>query len=237
MINSKDKSFSKSEIRTPIKGGDEEYRSLPKYICYKAALLRERRMLEKLLMASLAVFVVYFIQSRIEISELHEQLRKKEYILAPGVQNFVTVNPQTIPDSYINQAVSDFVSSFGNISRNTIHEQFLGLKRYMSPELQIRFDREIHKWVQQTENEDLAQIVSLAEKQINTDEKGNYLVQAQVKARLFSSGEYLGSEDQIIRMQLRLVPPDASKRWFLEITEFSWSKATEINNQPLPKGL
>lgn len=236
MINSKNKGVSAKKLQIPKEDSRQSYRNLPKYISYKAALLREKQVLIRLLIASLVLFSFYFIQSRFEISRLHEQLRKKEYILAPGVQNFVTVNPQTIPDSYVNQAVSDFISSFGNISRDTIHEQYQGLKRYMNHELRVRFDHEIRKWVAQTTDEDLAQIIKIAEKQITTDEQGHYLVRAQVKAKLFSSGEYLGSEEQVIGMKLVLVPPSASKRWFLEIQEFSWSKANEINNQPVEGG-
>ena len=230
MINSKQKGISPKKIQVQ---SDEpgEYRHLPKYICYKAALLREKRMVVRLLTGTICIFIAYFIHSRLEISQLHDRLRSKEYILAPGLTNFVTVHPNLVPDSYVSHSVNDFISTFGNVSRGTIYEQFDGLKRYMTNDLRVRFDNATRKWIGQVNKEELSQIVKVLEKHITTDEGGNYRVVASIRASLYSGSEYLGTEDQVIKMTLRLVAPEMPKRWFLEITDFSWSKGSDIENQ------
>ena len=87
MIGPIEKGFNKASIEAPPQGSYErvDLRVLPKYLCYKAALLREKMTLYYLLVAIIALFAVHYLVSRLEISHLHGQLREKEYILAPGL--------------------------------------------------------------------------------------------------------------------------------------------------------
>ncbi len=59
---------------------------LPKFICYKAALLREKLFLQTILALVTGAFIVFFVASRIEVTGLYSKLRSKEFILAPGVR-------------------------------------------------------------------------------------------------------------------------------------------------------
>ncbi|MBI2603781.1 MAG: hypothetical protein HYW48_12080 [Deltaproteobacteria bacterium] len=101
MINGKDKNIGGTKMRIPPPPSREELKFLPKYIAYKAALLREKLVLTYVIATLMVLFAVHFAVTRFEISNLYEQLRTKEYILAPGVQDFTTVSPQSVPDDYI----------------------------------------------------------------------------------------------------------------------------------------
>ena len=199
--------------------------NLPRFICYKAALLREKMTLKVILIIMSGLFCFHYGVTRFEISSLHEKMREKEYILAPGVLDFTTASPQAVPDSYINDAVNDFLSDLGNISAHNIDEQYKSLKRFMSDQLKVTFEMETTDWVEQVKREGIAQILSVNEKEIRTDNNGHYQVMATVSASFYAGRQYLGHEEQIIEMVLKLVPPERGKRWYLQIISLSWSKA------------
>ena len=178
-----------------------------------------------------ALFLVYFVVSRIEVSSLYDKLRVKEYILAPGVLDFTTATPQSVPDSYVNDAVSDFLSTLGNINASNIIEQYASLTRSMSPELKIQFEADAKDWVAQIKAEDLAQIFMIKSKEIVSNQQGQYGVTAFVKANFYADGQYLGNEDQVVEMTLKLVPPEQGKRWYLQITQINWSKLDKFKKR------
>ena len=190
---------------------------LPKFICYRAALLREKVSLQFALSLVCGVFLVMFVTSRFEISRLYTQLRTKEYILAPGVQDFTPVAPQNVPDSHIQNAAMDFLQTFGNINPVNIDEQYARLAENMSPELKIQFELEANSWKAKVKEEGISQILSISEKEIRNSHDGYYQVTAIAKKDSFVNHEHIGTTDQVIEMVLKLVPPQANKRWYLRI--------------------
>ena len=232
MIGPKEKNIRRTQSKAPPSPkGTEHFRNLPKYISYRAALLREKLIMSYLVAILSGLFVVYFVISRVEIASLYKQLRVKEYILAPGVLDFTTATPQSVPDSYVNDAVSDFLSTLGNINATNIGEQYESLKRFMSPELKIKFGNDAKEWIAQAKSEDLAQIFVIKKKKIKSNSQGYYNVTAFARADFYASGQYLGHEDQVVEMTLTLVPPDRSKRWYLQITSLSWSKLDDFHTR------
>ncbi len=223
MIGPEEKGFIPIKVNSPEDSGGK-FRDLPKYICYRAALLREKLILSYMLGLVSAFFAAYFLISRVEIYNLQDRLREKEYILAPGVLDFTPASPQSVPDSYVHDAVSDFISTLGNVNASNITEQYQSLKRFMSDPFQIQFDADTFDWVHQVKAEDLAQILKINEKKITSNDKGVFHVVAFGRADYYVGGDYLGHEDQVIELNLTLVPPEANKRWYLQITGLSWNK-------------
>ena len=232
MIHAKDKGIVPKDLAIPPEiPKKSELSYLPKYICYKAALLREKLVLSYVVAVLSLLFIVYFVISRIEISHLHDQLRAKEYILAPGVLDFTPASPQAIPDSYVHDAATDFISSLGNINASNIEEEYSGLKRFMSDTFKIQFEVETKPWITQVQHEDLAQIINIERNEIMSDQKGAYRATAFVRADFYAAGQYIGHENQVIEMDLTLVPPERGKRWFLQITNLNWSKLENFKNR------
>lgn len=237
MISSQDKGFQSESIQKPTTQDDLKFKEIPRFIVYKAALLREKLVLSYLIAIQSFLFIAYFIVSRVEISHLYGELRIKEYILAPGIRDFTPVSPQSIPDSYVHDAVSDFLSTLGNVNSSSIFENYSGFRRFMSDELKIKFDVETRDWIKQVQTEDLAQILHLKKKEILAGSEGAYKVTAFARADFYATGQYLGHEDQVIEMELRLIPPDPGRRWYLESVNLTWSKLEtfkskkDMNNQ------
>ena len=227
MIGPIEKGIKKIPINIPLKGEYEgvDLKILPKYISYKASLLREKVTLKIVIAVLLSVFSIHLLSTRIEISSLHKKLREKEYILAPGVLDFTTASPQAVPDSYVNDAVTDFLSDLGNISSNNIDEQYSSLKRFMSDALKVKFEMETSEWVEQVKSEGISQIFSITNKEIIADDEGAYHITATGRAEFYTNNQYIGHEDQVVEMVLRLTAPKKGKRWYLEITSLSWTQA------------
>ena len=226
MIGPIEKGFKKAEIAIPPTGSYEgvDLSILPKYIAYKSALLREKLTLYYLVSIIGLLFFCHYFATRIEISNLHGKLREKEYILAPGVMDFTSASAQMIPNSYVHDAAMDFLSSLGNINSSNIDEQYAALKRFMSEKLKVQFEVDTDEWIEQVKSDSISQILKVTDIEITSNNEGAYRVIALGRADFYSDQQYLGHEDQVIEMILRLVPPESGKRWYLQITSLSWEK-------------
>jgi len=235
MVGPKEKGIEKVAVNTPPKGNYEgvDLKLLPKYISFKASLIREKMTLKIVIIVLLSVFSIHLLSTRLEISSLHKKLREKEYILAPGVLDFTTASPQAVPDSYVNDAVTDFLSDLGNVSANNIDEQYRSLKRFMSDKLKVKFEMETFDWIEQVKTEGISQILTIIEKEIRVDDKGAYHIVARAKAEFYTNHQYIGHEDQVIEMVLRLTSPKKGKRWYLQITSLGWSKADTFRTKQI----
>ncbi|MGK5086528.1 hypothetical protein WDW86_03125 [Bdellovibrionota bacterium FG-2] len=223
VVGPMEKGFEAARLQTPpahVVGG-VDLRILPKYICYRAALVREKLSLQYALALVSVAFAALFLTSRIEVSHLNVKLREKEFILAPGVLDFTPVAPQSVPESHIQNAAMEFLQTFGTFNSVNITEQYARLTDSMSPELRVQFEMESSSWVARVKNEAIAQILSVTQKEIRTNQDGYYQVTAVGRKDTFANNEHLGSTDIVIEMVMRLVPPKAGKRWYLEIIKLT----------------
>ena len=233
MIGPMEKGFKKATLEIPSQGSYEgvDLSVLPKYIAYKSALLKEKMTLYYILTAVFLFFISHYLISRLEISSLHGKLREKEYILAPGVLDFTKASPQMIPDSYVHDAAIDFLSTLGNTNAANIDEQYASLKRFMSHDLKVQFDVDTSDWIEQVKTDNISQILKVTSIEITSDSKGAYRIIALGRADFYAEQQYLGHEDQVIKMVVRLVPPESGKRWYLQIVSLSWEGAETLKTK------
>ena len=231
MIGVFEKDMQKEKVEpTPVGIYDGvNLKVLPKFICYKAALLKQKGTLELFVSLLSMALVSYFVITRFEISSLYDKLRSKEYILAPGVIDFTPASSQSVSDEYVSQAVMEFVSQFVNINPANIDERYESLANAMSSDLQIKFRSEASSWREKVKQDNLFEMASVTSKQIESDAKGSYRVVAKVKTSSFVGSEHIGVRDEVIEMGLKLMPPREGKRWFLEMTSLSKGSLDSYN--------
>ncbi|MEK7692174.1 MAG: hypothetical protein AAB425_14255 [Bdellovibrionota bacterium] len=222
-----EKGVSAARLATPpsheLNGVD--LRTLPKYVSYRAALLREKFTLQITLGVVTVLAGGLYASSRVEVSRLTAKLREKEFILAPGVQDFTPVSPQSVPDSHVRNAVMEYLQGLGNVNPVNIDEQYARLAQSMSPDLKIQFEMEAGSWRAKVKADNISEILSLTDTEIRSDAKGAYQVTALARRDSFVNSEHIGSTDEVIEMVLKLVAPSSGRRWFLEITKLSRTKA------------
>ena len=243
MVGSMEKGMKAAQVHCPPSGsyGGVDLKVLPKYLCFKAALMKEKILLQNIVLLIIALFGVYFIVTRYEISNLYSKLREKEYILAPGVVDFTPASPQAVTDSYVESAVMSFLRTLGNINPVNIDEQYTELSGYMSHDLKVRFDMETREWTEMVKLENISEVLKVTDKEIISDEKGSYKVVAVTTRQRYADSEYLGKTDEVIEMILNLIPPRQGKKWFLQITSLTRTESTsfrakEIKSNPKTNG-
>ena len=212
--------LSRVEIATNL-----DLSMVPNYVAYKAALIREKTILQHVSLGLGATLAVLFVASRVEVSHLETRLRLKEYILAPGVSDFIPVAPQSVPDAYIQHAVSDFVATLGNTNPANIEERLKQLSSVMSPALQIQFSAEASEWIAKARAENISEMLTVLDKRIEADANGKYRAVVRTRTDSFVGSESIGYRNEVVEMELKLVPPDVGRRWFLEIAALSRGSA------------
>jgi hypothetical protein len=227
MIGPIEKGFAAAEVTKPPEGSFEgvDLKTLPKYICFRAALLQNRLTLQYVILILAGVFVVQYLSSRHEIYNLYGKLREKEYILAPGVMDFTTASAQSVPDSYVANAVVDFLGQLGNVTTGNIDEQYALLSESMSSQLKVKFLAEAASWKSKVKSEGISELLTITEKEIRTTGDGLYRVTALARRDTYINNEYLGRADEAIEMILQLIPPSSGKRWYLQINSLTRQSA------------
>lgn len=234
IVGAVEKGFERARLSRVKIATDLDLTMVPNYVAYKAALIREKILLQHVCLGLGFLTMVLFVVSRFEVSKLEARLRLKEYILAPGVNDFIPVAPQSVPDAYVQHAVSDFVATLGNTNPVNIEERFKQLSSVMSPALQVQFNSEAAEWIAKARAENISEMLTILDKQIEADVGGTYRVVVHSRTDSFIGSENIGYRNEVIEMGLRLVPPDVGRRWFLEITSMSRGSAEAFD---VTKGL
>ena len=244
MLTAMDKGIEAAQVVTPPVGVYQgvDLRIIPKYVSFKAAMLKEKLTLQYVLAIHVAFFVLLFFSSRFEIHSLEKKLREKEYILAPGVMDFTPASAQTVSDSYVVNAAMSFLSMFGNVNATNVDEQYKRLADFMSPQLRIQFMDEISEWKETIKNENISEIIRVTDREVVGTDDGFYKFTALTQRERYSNSENLGHVDEVVEMVLRLVPPTKGKEWYLEIESMNRSRADgfryrdKANSKPTSKG-
>jgi hypothetical protein len=216
-----EKKFERVKLLQAPRMSQLDLSMVPNYVTYKAALVREKMLLQHVCFALGCLLVGHFIISRVEVSHLNDRLRTKEFILAPGVADFIPAAPQTVPDSYVSYAVMDYISTLGNTNAQNIEEQYRNLSSSMSEALKIQFAAEAREWIEKAKSENVSEMITVVDKRIESDDHGRYKVLAHTKTETFVGTEHIGYRNEVIEMEMRLIPPSIGRRWYLEISQLN----------------
>ena len=223
MIGSMEKGIAAASVAAPPKGSYEgvDLKILPKYISFRAALMHNQLTQQYVILILAVLLVSHFVATRIEMYSLYEKLRAKEYILAPGVQDFTPASAQSVPDSYVADAVTEYLGQLGNITAGSIDEHYQLLANSMSPQLQVRFLSEAADYKAKVKAENISELLTINQKEIRTTGEGYYQVTVLARRDTYVNNEYIGHIEEAIEMVLQLVPPKSGRRWFLQINNLT----------------
>lgn len=219
MIGAMEKGIKAAQVVTPPQGTYQgvDLKTLPKYISFRAALVRNQMTQQYVILILAFLLIAHFIATRIEVYSLYGKLRAKEYILAPGVMDFTPASAQSVPDSYVADAVTEYLGQLGNVTAGSIDEQYKLLASSMSPQLQAKFLSEASDFKNKVKGENISELLTVTEKEIRASGEGYYQVTALARRDTYVNNEYIGNVNEVIEMVLQLVPPKSGRRWFLQI--------------------
>ena len=231
MIGAAEKGIEAARLSVPPEGayGGVDLRVLPKYICFRAAELRARTTERQVILALLVLLIGNFAISRFEVTQLQGKLRTKEYILAPGVQDFTPAAAQTVPDQYVKDAIHEYLGELGNVTSSNIEDQYRLLASSMSPPLRVKFLAEAEDFKVRVKAQGVSEMISVTNLEIRTSDSGFYKAVALVRRDTYINNEYAGQAGEVIEMVLELVPPRAGCRWFLQINSLTRQSASTFS--------
>ena len=227
MVGPIEKGIQAARLQVPPSGVYEniDLRTLPKYISYRAAALRERTSDKFIILILAALLIAHYTTTRFEIADYQKRLRYKDFVAVPGVQDFTTVSPHMIDDSYVQRAVSEFISNLGNVNAKSVNENYQYLADTMTAELGLKFQMEARDWIEKIKQENITEVFTVSEKEIISDGKGRYKVTALGRRDIYVDYEHVNFIDEVIEMELTLVSPKQGRRWQLQITQLKRSQA------------
>ena len=233
MIGPLEKGIEAARLATPPEGVYEgvDLSVLPKYISFRAALLHNKLTHQYLNLILAVILILQYGMNRHEIYSLYGKLREKEYILAPGVQDFTPANPQTVPESYTADAVTDFINKLGNVNAGNIDEQYSMLTRFMSPQLKVRFEAEATNFKAQVKSDSISETLTVTHREITPSGDGFYHVVALARRDRYINNEYAGHTDEVIEMVLQLIAPQRDQRWYVQINSLSREAADTFRSK------
>ena len=227
MIGAMEKGIAAAQISALPQGSYEgvDLKVLPKYISFRAALLHNKLSQQYIILFLGGLLIAHFIVTRFEVHSLYSKLRAKEFILAPGVQDFTPASAQSVPDSYIAEAVLEYLGQLGNVTAGNIDEQYGIFSQSMSPQLKVKFLAEATDFKMKVKAENISELLTLTEKEIRSTGDGYYQVTALARRDTYVNNEYIGHADEAIEMILQLVAPRSGRRWFLQINSLTRQSA------------
>ena len=223
MVELDSKGLKPQKVKVPtgvFKGVD--LRTLPKYICFKAA--KELQDVNKnfIILIYVCISLIIFTVLKYEQYQLIKLNRTKEFILAPSnIIGFTPVVPQGIPDSYVEDATTTFLSLLGNVNPTNIDENYTILRGYMSPSFDVKFLAMTKDWVSTVLAEGISEIITVSNKEIIASKTGHYKMTALVRRERYVNSEFLGHADEVIEIELQLVPPKEKKQWHLQVNSLT----------------
>jgi hypothetical protein len=205
MIGPMKKGIEGAKLHTPEHGVYEghDLRVLPEFVCYKAALLKEKVVWQNVSLVIGAMLTLVILFTGGTISSLNERLRLKEYISLP---DFVAVSPQSISDEEIHGFVEDFISKLGNYNASNIERNYERLSMMMSNELRMKFDLESSDLIPWVKEEKITETLVCKKTEI-VEIDGVYKVVSSCLKETYVNREFLGVKSQIIEMEVKLLPP------------------------------
>jgi len=224
MLRAIDKGVAAAELSRPPAGvyGDFDLRVIPKYVSYRAALLREKMGMQFLLGLTAFLWIATFLIQSNRLDYWQTRFREKEFILVPSnIVGHTPAVPQDVPKSYVGNAATYFVELLGNTTPSDIEEHYERFGSYMSAELRGKFLSETARWRATAKAEGIYEQVETTQKSWESDGKGGFDVTFAIRRDRRVSGEFMGSTPEIIKMKLQLVPPSQEREWIFEIKEFS----------------
>lgn len=209
--------------------------TLPKYLNLRAALLHE-----KLTWKQISLFLGFLLVTlvglgQIQAISLQKQLRTKEYILAPGIQNFSKAVPGQVPDEYLQDYVSDMISQLGNIHHTSIAKQYEKFVNGMSQALAVQFQVESASWISKVIEQEITEVTQIFNIEIETKDNLTFIATANTQTDTYSRHEHLGYRPEVIQLGFKLLPPEPNKHWSIELTSLARMSHKAFEAQK-PKG-
>jgi hypothetical protein len=202
----------------------------------KTAVIEQRILLILICLTSGGIISV----DKIRISKLEHKLGQKEFILAPGVTDFVSVRPQIIPEAYVKEFSNFFAKSLGSFVGKEVAGQYQNLEKYLSPDFRVRFKASIVTTLKEFESNDVSELFSPTKVDISESTVGGtdgFAVTVTGSLIRFVSGLKVSTESHVVSLDLKAVAPTSHTPWALQVDSFTRQSEQDHIRQKIGRSL
>ena len=104
------------------------------------------------------------------------------------------------------------------MSFRDVERKYFEAALMMAPNLKKKFELETEELIPWIKDEKISEILTCSKKEVFFKD-GQYLMKANCTKERYAQSEYLGKIHEVIEIKMRPIPPNAQKKWILEITD------------------
>lgn len=162
-----------------------------------------------------------------------EHALNKEFLIVPGVVDFMRVRPGIIPENVVFYFAEFMADQVGTFTYANIGERYKRASEFMSPALRESFLMEYHKKEKDYKELAVTEIFSpqpVSKFEQLKDDAGNpyYLVHIRGTLDRYSNDQKIASEEEIFTLRFRTTRIVADKPWFFELTSLERQSSEEF---------
>jgi hypothetical protein len=171
-----------------------------------------------------------------KLYQVANEMKNREFLLVPGVPNYMKVRPGEMPTVNILGFSDWFVGQYMNFYYGDIDVKYNQIEDYMSPEYREQFKLFTKKDLKEVKDLAVTQIYQVQpakEAQRNTDKNGStyYTVTYIGNTIRYTNDQALPpSEPQVVILKFKTARVDSTKMWLFEVANMSVMKKSEYDS-------
>ena len=231
----RDKFQDQSEMNESLKK-----MSLPPHVSLASFynLKLKSKNIQMIFVCSICIFIVVMqeIRSNNRLFQVANEMKNREFLLVPGVPDYIKVRPGEMPTANVLGFSEWFVSQYMDFYYGDIEQKYHQLEDYMSPQYREQFKIFTKKQIKEVQDLSVSQTYQFdpaKEAKRNTEANGStyYTVTYIGKTVRYTNDEMLPpSEPQVVVLKFRTSKIDTTKIWLFEVVNMSVMKKSEYDS-------
>ncbi len=227
------KSWRKQKAEGKKEAREVSSRMIPPFMASNA-VLQDRLRVAKLFSVGVAVVCVGVVGlQEWRFKGALEHALNKEFLIVPGVVDFMRVRPGVIPENVVFFFSEFMADQVGTFTYANVGERYKRAAEFMSPALRESFLMELRKKEKDYRELAVTEIFSpvpVSKFEQLKDEAGSpyYLVHLRGTLERYSNDQKIASEEEIFTLKFRTTRIVADKPWFFELTSLERQSSEEF---------
>lgn len=214
--------------------------SLPPHISiatFYNSKIKNHKILNMIIISTcLTMVIIQELRFNNRLNEVADQMSKREFLIIPGVPNYMQIKPGDMPINSVLGFSDWFVGQYMNFYYGDIEEKYDQLTNYMIPQFREQFKLFTKKDIKDAKSLSITQIYQYppAKEAIRENDSSkitNYIVTYIGNTVRFTNDQQLPpTEPQVVILKFKTSRIDTTKMWLFEVVNMSVMKKSEYDS-------
>jgi hypothetical protein len=239
------KLFTVFDRKIKIERDNEEVKnhlknSLPPHITiatFYNSKIRNHKILNIIVISTcLTIAIIQELRFNNRLNNVADQMSKREFLIIPGVPNYMSVKPGDMPINSVLGFSDWFVGQYMNFYYGDIEEKYDQLNSYMIPQFREQFKLFTKKDIKDAKSLSITQIYQVppAKEAIRENDSSNitnYIVTYIGNTVRYTNDQQLPpTEPQVVILRFKTSRIDSTKMWLFEVVNMSVMRKSEYDS-------